>query len=195
MNTLTIKKIAFPQNCHCFQFSCGPCFEHENCLTYAIFILGMGFIFPLSCISTASYLIVIKLRQVPNFYNLKFEFHKLDSSDPKIKIFHLNLLCPFFSLQHTKLQIGINMNKDLVEEREKKVTKMVFLMVFAFIGAWSGYALLCILRLFGIHSSDIAFGLVMFAAKSGGWLNTLVFIFMNTQVRNHLVTCLQYIVF
>jgi len=127
--------------------SCGPCFEHENCLTYAIFILGMGFIFPLSCISTASYLIVIKLRQ------------------------------------HTKLQIGINMNKDLVEEREKKVTKMVFLMVFAFIGAWSGYALLCILRLFGIHSSDIAFGLVMFAAKSGGWLNTLVFIFMNTQFR------------
>ena len=96
MNTLTIKKIAFPQNCHCFQFSCGPCFEHENCLTYAIFILGMGFIFPLSCISTASYLIVIKLRQVPNFYNLKFEFHKLDSSYPKIKIFHLNLLCPFF---------------------------------------------------------------------------------------------------
>ena len=90
------------------------------------------------------------------------------------------------SLQHTKLQIGIKMNKDLVEEREKKVTKMVFLMVFAFIGAWSGYALLCILRLFGIHSSDIAFGLVMFAAKSGGWLNTLVFIFMNTQVSNHL---------
>ena len=95
-----------------------------------------------------------------------------------------------FPLQHTKLQIGIKMNKDLVEEREKKVTKMVFLMVFAFIGAWSGYALLCILRLFGIHSSDIAFGLVMFAAKSGGWLNTLVFIFMNTQVSNHLVTCL-----
>ena len=89
-----------------------------------------------------------------------------------------------FPLQHTKLQIGIKMNKDLVEEREKKVTKMVFLMVFAFIGAWSGYAFLCILRLFGVHSSDIAFGLVMFAAKSGGWLNTLVFIFMNTQVSN-----------
>ena len=99
-----------------------------------------------------------------------------------------------FPLQHTKLQIGIKMNKDLVEEREKKVTKMVFLMVFAFIGAWSGYALLCILRLFGIHSSDIAFGLVMFAAKSGGWLNTLVFIFMNTQVNNHFNTCMQYIV-
>jgi len=75
------------------------------------------------------------------------------------------------------------MNKDLAEKREKKVTKMVFLMVFAFIGAWSGYAFLCILRLLGVHSSELAFGLVMFAAKSGGWLNTLVFIFMNTQFR------------
>ena len=80
----------------------------------------------------------------------------------------------------------MNMNKDLAEKREKKVTKMVFLMVFAFIGAWSGYAFLCILRLLGVHSSELAFGLVMFAAKSGGWLNTLVFIFMNTQVSNYL---------
>ena len=129
-----------------FFSSCGPCFEHENCMSYGKFILGFGFILPLICICTSSILIVRKLRQ------------------------------------HTQLQIGINMNKDLAAEREKKVTKMVFLMVFAFLGAWSGYALLCILRIFGIHSSDIAFGLVMFAAKTGGWLNTFVFIFMNTQV-------------
>ena len=82
--------------------------------------------------------------------------------------------------QHTQLQVGIS--KDLVAERERKVTKMVFLMVFAFLGAWSGYAILCILRLFGIHSPDFAIGIAMMLAKAGGWLNTIVFIFMNTQV-------------
>ena len=77
------------------------------------------------------------------------------------------------------------MDKDLVAERERKVTMMVFLMVFAFLGAWSGYALLCILRLFGIYSPDYAVGIAMMAAKAGGWLNTIVFIFMNTQVSKH----------
>ena len=76
----------------------------------------------------------------------------------------------------------MNKDKDVAVERERKVTMMVFIMALAFLGPWSGYAILCVLRLFGIHSNDYAVGVAMMAAKAGGWLNAIVFIFMNTQV-------------
>ena len=59
---------------------------------------------------------------------------------------------------------------------------MVLLMIFAFLGSWSGYAILCILRLFGINSSDYAIGFAMMFAKMGGWNNTVIFIFVNPEV-------------
>ena len=53
-----------------------------------------------------------------------------------------------------------------------------------FLGSWFGYALICILRvLFGIESSDLAIGLAMMVAKMGGWNNTVIFIFLNSDVR------------
>ena len=59
---------------------------------------------------------------------------------------------------------------------------MVFLMVLAFILAWTGYALVCILRLLHQTVSDTAVAWAMLLAKNGGWLNAIVFVFMNKQV-------------
>ena len=62
------------------------------------------------------------------------------------------------------------------------MTKMIFLMVLAFVAAWSGYAILSIIRLYGSGFSDYLIGFVMMIAKSGASLNTFVFILMNQEV-------------
>ena len=76
----------------------------------------------------------------------------------------------------------LNKKKASIMEREKRVTKMVYLMIFAFLGPWSGYAILAVVRLVGYSFSDYLIGIIMMIAKSGAWLNTTVFIIMNQQV-------------
>ena len=78
----------------------------------------------------------------------------------------------------------LNKKKASIMEREKRVTKMVYLMIFAFLGPWSGYAILAVVRLVGYPFSDYLIGIIMMIAKSGAWLNTTVFIIMNQQVIN-----------
>ena len=78
----------------------------------------------------------------------------------------------------------LNKKKASIMEREKRVTKMVYLMIFAFLGPWSGYAILAVVRLVGYSFSDYLIGIIMMIAKSGAWLNTTVFIIMNQQVIN-----------
>ena len=59
---------------------------------------------------------------------------------------------------------------------------MIFLMVFAFLTAWSGYAILSIIRLYGSGFSDYLIGLVMMLTKSGACLNIVIFILMHQEV-------------
>ena len=84
--------------------------------------------------------------------------------------------------EHSKVQANLNVKKDLIASRERKVTMMVLLMVFAFLLSWSGYATICILRLLGIQTSDYGIGMALLFAKTGGWTNTIVFIFLNPDV-------------
>lgn len=93
-----------------------------------------------------------------------------------------SVLIIFKIKQHSKVQAALKVKKQQISERERKVTMMVLLMVFAFLLSWSGYAACCILRLFGIAINDwgIAFALLM--AKTGGWNNTVIFIFLNPDV-------------
>ena len=76
----------------------------------------------------------------------------------------------------------LNKKKSSILAREKRVTKMIFLMIFAFLGPWTGYAILAMVRLAGYFFSDYLIGVIMLIAKAGAWLNTTVFIFMNHQV-------------
>ena len=77
----------------------------------------------------------------------------------------------------------MNMKSNVISSRERKVTLMVFLMVIAFVGAWSGYGILCILRLIGIDFPPLSIGISMLIAKTGACLNPIIFIFLNNQVR------------
>ena len=76
----------------------------------------------------------------------------------------------------------LNKKKANIIAREKRVTKMIFLMIFAFLAAWTGYAILSIIRLSGSGFSDYLIGFVMMMAKTGAWLNTIIFILMNQEV-------------
>ena len=76
----------------------------------------------------------------------------------------------------------MNMKSQVISSRERKVTLMVFLMVAAFVGAWSGYGTLCILRLVGLEFSSLSIGISMLIAKTGACLNPVIFIFLNNQV-------------
>ena len=55
-------------------------------------------------------------------------------------------------------------------------------MILAFLAAWTGYAILSIIRLNGSGFSDYLIGFAMMMAKSGAWLNTIIFIIMNQEV-------------
>ena len=90
--------------------------------------------------------------------------------------------CSLIFQTHTQIQSAHGQNKESAHKRERKVTCMVFLMVLAFILAWTGYALVCILRLLHQTVSDTAVAWAMLLAKNGGWLNAIVFVFMNKQV-------------
>ena len=56
-------------------------------------------------------------------------------------------------------------------------------MIVAFLGAWSGYAILGIIRIHGYADfSDYLIGVAMMLAKCGAWTNTIIFIWMNQEV-------------
>ena len=77
----------------------------------------------------------------------------------------------------------MNMKSAVISNRERKVTMMVFLMVAAFVFAWSGYGVLCILRLLGNDFTPLMIGVSMLVAKTGACFNPVIFIFLNNQVK------------
>jgi len=101
------------------------------------------------------------------------------------------LSCGVLTLFKVKLASEVaeqlNKKKANIIAREKRVTKMIFLMIFAFVAAWTGYAILSIIRLSGSGFSDYLIGFVMMMAKTGAWLNTIIFILMNQEFRKVLL--------
>ena len=87
-----------------------------------------------------------------------------------------------FLFKGSEVAAQLNKKKASILAREKRVTKMIFLMVFAFMSAWSGYAILSLLRLHGSGFSDYVIGIVMIMAKSGACLNIVIFILMHQEV-------------
>ena len=87
-----------------------------------------------------------------------------------------------FLFKGSEVAAQLNKKKASILAREKRVTKMIFLMVFAFMSAWSGYAILSLLRLYGSGFSDYLIGIVMIMAKSGACLNIVIFILMHQEV-------------
>ena len=148
-------------------YSCSVAFDNPKHISYSWYILIVGFILPLVIILMTSIFILVRVKQVLNYHFIKCipEFYS------------------FF--QHSKRQADMNMKPNAISSRERKVTLMVFLMVAAFVGAWSGYGTLCILRLIGLEFTELSIGISMLIAKTGACLNPIIFIFLNNQVRLH----------
>ena len=89
----------------------------------------------------------------------------------------------YFSFQNS-MQVSLPRMKHVIAKREKKVTLMVFLMVMAFVGAWTPYATIAILRIWGIDIADYGVVAAMMVSKLASWGNTLVLIFLNREVYN-----------
>lgn len=88
---------------------------------------------------------------------------------------------------HHNLQVnggGQNKKPGNSEKRERKVTWMVFLMNAAFISAWSTYAIATIIRLVGYSVPNWVMMLATLLAKSGAFVNPIIFVFLNSQVKS-----------
>lgn len=78
-------------------------------------------------------------------------------------------------------------NKIILSSSEKRATVMVIVMVFSFFAAWTGYSLICLLRIFGVDYPDYMVAIAMMTAKSSAWTNTLIYIGMNKPVRKYIL--------
>ena len=64
---------------------------------------------------------------------------------------------------------------------------MILTMVFFFFAAWFPYAMICLLRIFGIGYPDFYVAIAMMSAKSSAWTNTAIYIGMNYHVRKYVL--------
>ena len=55
-------------------------------------------------------------------------------------------------------------------------------MLVAYLGTWTPYAVICILRMCGFHLSPLMDGYALLTAKTSGAINPFIFIFMNKSV-------------
>ena len=69
-----------------------------------------------------------------------------------------------------------------IMKRERRVTLMILAMLVAYLGTWTPYAVICILRMCGFHLSPLMDGYALLTAKTSGAINPFIFIFMNKSV-------------
>ncbi len=102
--------------------------------------------------------------------------------------FSVILFCSFSILlrlrQLAKVRKMMKVDKNQVDDRERKVTYMILLMILAFFISWFFYALVCIMRVFGLDCPDYLVGLAVVSAKTGPWTNSIIFIFLQKDVIN-----------
>ena len=169
-----------------FHFSCSVAFDNPKHISYSWYILIAGFILPLFIIMITSIFILVRVKQVRKMVqkwskNGSKWTQKGLKCCPKLVGTPCTIIFLYF-FKHSKKQAGMNMKSQVISSRERKVTLMVFLMVAAFVGAWSGYGTLCILRLVGLEFTPLSIGISMLIAKTGACLNPIIFIFLNNQV-------------
>ena len=69
-----------------------------------------------------------------------------------------------------------------IMKRERRVTLMILAMLVAYLGTWTPYAVICILRICGFHLPPLLDAYALLTAKTSGAINPFIFIFMNTSV-------------
>ena len=81
-----------------------------------------------------------------------------------------------------------------IMKRERRVTLMILAMLAAYLGAWTPYAVICILRICGFHLPPLLDAYALLTAKTAGAINPFIFIFMNKSVSSasrHHTTCIS----
>ena len=124
-----------------------------------------------------------------NFFLLTWNLIKLSNKDIYLDKLLRNVTqkdkyqCHFYLLQHSQKQKSMNMNKASIMSRERKVTFLVLLLLFAFMVAWAPYATICLLRLIqGIKPTPATVAISMLCAKTSACINPIIFTLFNAQV-------------
>ena len=60
--------------------------------------------------------------------------------------------------------------------KEESVTKMIFTMLVAFMGAWTPYAISCILRMYHLNLPPHFDAIALITAKASGAINPFIFV-------------------
>ena len=93
---------------------------------------------------------------------------KVSKSTSTIK--GLTGLMRYFFLQNHKSK------KTLKNVKEESVTKMIFTMLVAFMGAWTPYAISCILRMYHLNLPPHFDAIALITAKASGAINPFIFV-------------------
>ena len=62
------------------------------------------------------------------------------------------------------------------KDKEESVTKMIFTMLVAFMGAWTPYAISCILRMYHLNLPPHFDAIALITAKASGAINPFIFV-------------------
>ena len=86
-----------------------------------------------------------------------------------------------------KLQKKLKYKKEIINRNEQKDTAMVLIMAFVFFLSWSGYSIICLLRIFGVTYPDASVAIAMMTAKSSAWTNSMIYVGMNSKLRRYVL--------
>ncbi|EAT43163.2 AAEL005373-PA [Aedes aegypti] len=122
--------------------------------------------------------------------SVNWESQTLNATSYIIFLFVFGLVVPLVVIVYSYTNIVVNMKRNAarvgrINRAEKRVTRMVFVMVLAFMIAWTPYAVFALIEQFG--PTDIispALGVLpALIAKSSICYNPIIYVGMNTQFR------------
>ena len=122
--------------------SCAPAWDSNDGSSYVIYILVLGFALPNIIITYTSISILTYHKKVSVKDRLSWNQKMRSNTIFRIRLSICILLQIFQVTLRYKGRIA-----ELKSQREKRVGKMVFLMILAFNVSWTPYAIVCFLRL------------------------------------------------
>ena len=125
-----------------FLFSCAPAWNDSDGSSYIISLLLVGWIVPNAIIFGSSVEVMRYQRKV--IWNVLSGYVCLINS----KSLFLNYLLSLSLIIKQNSNIFVGRIAEMKAKREKRLTRMVIIMVLAFNASWTPYAIVCTLKLF-----------------------------------------------
>ena len=125
-----------------FLFSCAPAWNDSDGSSYIISLLLVGWIVPNAIIFGSSVEVMRYQRKV--IWKVLTENGHQINLDTSVQNYLLSI--SFIIKQNSNIFVG--RIAEIKAKREKRLTRMVIIMVLAFNASWTPYAIVCTLKLF-----------------------------------------------